>query len=284
MAAYTLAAFADEASSLFYEQIRAMSENGVHYLEMRGVNGRNVADMTPDEVRCAAHMLDCHNLAVSSIGSPIGKIKITDPFEPHLEKFKRILEAARITGAKWIRLFSFFGVDSPEKESEALSRLDKMAGIAAGSGVILCHENEKGIFGWNAENCRTILTSIPGIRGVFDPANFVQCGVDTAKAWEILAPYTDYLHIKDALPDGRVVPAGHGTGNLAMIMKDFSDRGGQVYSLEPHLSVFKGFSDLEGDSKTPAGNFAYPDSMAAFRASADAAKAILDRFAVPAKF
>ncbi len=284
MPTYTLAAFADEASPLFYEQIRAMVENGVHYLEMRGVNGRNVADMTEDEVRCAAHMLDCHRLAVSSIGSPIGKIGITDPFEPHLEKFKRILNAAHITGAKWIRLFSFFGVDSPEKEAEALARLNRMAELAAGSGVILCHENEKGIYGWNAENCKVILTSIPGIRGVFDPANFVQCGVDTAAAWEMLAPYIDYLHIKDALPDGRVVPAGHGVGNLPMIMKAFSDQGGQVCSLEPHLSVFKGFADLEGDAKTKIEAFTYPDSMAAFKASADAAKAILNRFALPAEF
>lgn len=279
MSTYALAAFADEASPLFYEQIAAMAENGVRYLEMRGVNGRNVADMTADEVRCADHMLKCHGLAVSAIGSPIGKIGITDPFEPHLEKFKRILEAARITGAKWIRLFSFFGVDSPEKENEALERLDKMAEIAKGSGVILAHENEKGIYGWNAENCLKILTSVPGIRGVFDPANFVQCGVDTWEAWQMLAPCIDYLHVKDALSDGKVVPAGCGIGHLPEIMKAFSGQGGEIFSLEPHLTVFKGFAELEGDSKTQIDNYSYPDSKAAFKASADAAKGILDQFA-----
>ncbi len=280
MSNYSLAAFADEASPLFYEQIAAMVENGVRYLEMRGVNGRNVADMTADEVRCADYMLKCHSLAVSAIGSPIGKIGITDPFEPHLEKFKRVLEAARITGAKWIRLFSFFGVDSPEKENEALERLGKMAEIAEGSGVTLCHENEKGIYGWNTENCRKILTTVPGIRGVFDPANFVQCGVGTWEAWSALAPYIDYLHVKDALADGKVVPAGHGIGHLPEIMKAFSDQGGEIFSLEPHLTVFKGFAELEGDEKTKIDDFSYPDARTAFKASADAAKAILDGFAV----
>lgn len=276
MKPYALAAFADEASSLFYEQIHAMEENGVHYLEMRGVNGRNVADMTADEVRCAAYMLSCHRLEVSSIGSPIGKIRITDPFQPHLDKFKRVLEAATITHARWIRIFSFYEVDSPEKENEALERLCRMAEATKGSGVTLCHENEKGIYGWNAENCLRILTGVPGIRGIFDPANFVQCGVDTLKAWEMLADHIDYLHIKDALPDGRVVPAGCGIGNLPAIMGDFARRGGEIFSLEPHLSVFKGFAELEGKEKTAIEAFAYPDSMSAFKASADAAKAILD--------
>lgn len=276
MKPYALAAFADEASSLFYEQLRAMKENGVHYLEMRGVNGRNVADMTADEVRCAAYMLSCQGLEVSSIGSPIGKIRITDPFQLHLDKFKRVLEAAVITHARWIRLFSFFEVDCPEKENEALERLCRMAEVAKGSGVVLCHENEKGIYGWNAENCLRILNEVPGIRGVFDPANFVQCGVDTIKAWEILADHVDYLHVKDAMADGKVVPAGHGIGNLAAIMGDFRRRGGEIFSLEPHLSVFKGFTELEGKEKSVIGEFAYPDSMAAFKASADAAKAILD--------
>lgn len=274
---YSLAAFADEASALFYEQLGAMKENGIDYLEMRGVNGRNVADMTADELRCAAYMLNCHGLKVSSVGSPIGKIKITDPFEPHLDKFKRVLEAARITGARWIRLFSFYGVDSPEKEQEAIARLSRMVETAEGSGVVLCHENEKGIYGWNAENCLKILDALPSLRAVFDPANFVQCGVDTLAAWALLSDRVDYLHIKDALADGNVVPAGFGIGHLPEIMNAFRARGGEIFSLEPHLTVFKGLSELEGDDKSIVGKkFTYPNAMAAFKASADAAKAILN--------
>ena len=48
--------------------------------------------------------------------------------------------------------------------------------------------------------------------GVFDPANFVQCGIDTIEAFELLQDRITYLHIKDALPDGSVVPAGKGHG------------------------------------------------------------------------
>ncbi len=273
---FKFSAFADEASSLFTSQIEAMKKNGVHYLEMRGVNGRNVSDMTADEVRCAAVMLKREGLEVWSIGSPIGKIKIGDKFEPHFESFKRVLEAATISEAKCIRLFSFYDVKSEEGADEALERLSKMAEYAKDSGVTLCHENEKGIYGDNEKTCLRILKELPSIKAVFDPANFIQCGVDTKKAWEVLAPYVYYLHIKDADKNGRVVPAGKGIGNLPYIIDKFGEKGGKVLSLEPHLTIFKGFKELETDGKSiDAQSFSYPDSESAFEAAASALRDVI---------
>lgn len=273
---FELSAFADEASPLLYEQIDAMRENSVTLLEMRGVNGRNVADMTREEVQNAAHQLSAAGLSVWSIGSPIGKIKVTDPFEGHLNKFKRVLEAATLCGAPCLRLFSFYGVKSDGEKDEAIERLSRMAEVAKGSGVLLCHENEKGIYGDDPDSCLEILTALPSLGSVFDPANFIQCGVDPWTAWEKLADRTTYLHIKDALPDGKVVPAGCGVGQVAAIVADFGKRGGKVLSLEPHLTVFSGLSDLEAGTKTEIDPYAYPNARAAFKASADALKKILE--------
>ena len=272
---FIISAFADEAGALFTKQIEAMKKNGVDCLEMRGVNGRNVSDMTREEVECASIMLKEAGLYTWSIGSPIGKIGITDPFEPHIEKFKRVLEAAEITGAKCIRMFSFYGVDTDAKKDEAIERLSKLIEIAEGSDVILCHENEKGIFGDSAENCLYILKALPKLKAVFDPANFIQCGVDTEKAWKMLSPYVYYLHIKDALPDGQVVPAGKGVGNLAYIISEFGKQGGKVLSLEPHLTVFKGFAELEKENTSIKESFTYKSSEEAFAASANALKSII---------
>lgn len=274
---FKLSAFADEAGALFTKQIEAMKNNGVHYLEMRGVNGRNVSSMTRDEIKCAAVMLEREGLEVWSIGSPIGKIKITDSFEPHLESFKRILEAAHIANAKCIRLFSFYDVVTDAQKDEAIERLAKMVEAAKGSDVVLCHENEKGIFGENTENCLRILKELPELKAVFDPANFIQCGVDTKKAWDALAPYVYYLHIKDALADGKVVPAGKGIGNLPYIVEQFGAQGGKVLSLEPHLTIFKGFAELEQTNESIDENgYRYPDSETAFAAAANALKEIIN--------
>ncbi len=276
MKQFILSAFADEASPLLYEQIEAMQKSGITHLEMRGVNGRNISAMTREEIRGAKYMLDNAGLSVWSMGSPIGKIKITDPFAPHLESFKRILDAAITCEASVMRIFSFYNVNTPAEKEEALSRLSTLCETAKGSGILLCHENEKGIYGDTAENCLEILTALPDLGSVFDPANFIQCGVDPLKAWEMLADRTTYLHVKDAQQNGKVVPAGHGVGNLPAIIADFAARGGKVLSIEPHLTVFKGLADLEEDQKTDIDPYTYPDPKTAFAAAANALKAITE--------
>ena len=70
----------------------------------------------------------------------------------------------------------------------------------------LYHENEKDIFGENAENCLALHEAFPRLRAVFDPANFVQCGQDTMAGWQLLKEHIHYLHIKDALEDGSGLP------------------------------------------------------------------------------
>ena len=277
MVNYKLCAFADEADKALAGQIRAMQENGIEYLEMRGVNGINVAKLTAAEARAAAAELKAGGIKVWSLGSPAGKTPITDPFDFEEEQFKRLLETADITGAKCIRLFSFYGTEGKaEYRDEVMARLARFVELAKGSGVVLCHENEKGVFGENTENCLYILKALPELKAVFDPANFVQCGVDTKKAWDALAPYVYYMHIKDALPNGNVVPAGKGVGNLPYVLAGFAERGGKVLSLEPHLTIFKGFAELEQTNESIAlDDFRYPDSETAFKAAADALKAII---------
>lgn len=271
---FRLAAFADEADSSLDGQISAMTENGVEYLEIRGVDGENISDITADKARDIRARLDAAGISVWSLGSPFGKIGITEDFEPHLEKFKRGLELADILGARHIRMFSFYVPhDNTERYSdEVMKRLEKMLTAAKDSGVMLCHENEKGIYGDNAERCAEIHKNFSGLRAVFDPANFVQCGQETTSAWEQLSPYVEYLHIKDALADGSVVPAGKGIGNIPYILQKYR---GEVLTVEPHLSVFNGLDKLERGEVSER-KFCYPDSRTAFSAAVNALKDIME--------
>ncbi len=272
---FKLCAFADEADSSIDKQIEAMRDNGIGYLEIRGVDGENISEISTEKAKEVRRKLDESGISVWSLGSPYGKIKITDPIEPHLDKFKRGLELADILGAKNIRLFSFF---VPKDEAEAYSdevmdRMSKLVSAAKGSGILLCHENEKGIFGDVADRCAQIHRTFPEISAVFDPANFVQCGQDTEKAWEKLAPFVKYMHIKDALPDGSIVPAGKGMGNIPWLLDRY---GGEILTLEPHLSVFKGLDALEGGEKTKIDEYKYPSQRAAFDAAVSALKEIIE--------
>ena len=274
-------AFADEASPLIDGQIIALKENGLDGLEIRNVDNVNVSDISDAKAKEVRKKLDDAGLSVWSVGSPIGKIDIVkDNFDLHTEKFRRTLEIAEILGAKNIRLFSFYipkESDPSEYRNEVIERLGKFLGIASGTGIELCHENEKGIYGDNAERCLEIYKALPEMKAIFDPANFVQCGVDTMPAWEMLKIYVKYLHIKDALPDGNVVPAGKGSGNLAYILSDYRKMNGTALTLEPHLKVFAGLSALEteGDKSAVGEIYSYKTNEEAFKAAADALKALI---------
>ena len=277
MAGYKLYAFADEADKMMDGQIAAMKRNGLQGLEIRNVEGTNVSRITLEKAKEVRQKLDDNGLVTWSIGSPIGKIKLEN-WEEHAERLRHTLEIANILGAENLRMFSFFmeQEDIPNHTQEVIDKLGAFLDIAKGSGVWLCHENEKGIYGATADACLTIHKALPQLKGIFDPANFVQCGVDTMDAWEKLHAYTYYLHIKDALPDGNVVPSGKGVGNVAHIVKSYLAAGGKHMTIEPHLTVFDGLAALEEKGDTSKiGTYTYPSKNAAFDVACDAIKRIL---------
>ena len=272
-------AFADEASGQISGQIAAMQRNGLNGLEIRGVDGQNISDITLDKAREVRRRLDDAGLTVWSIGSPIGKISIeSDSFPAHLDKLRHTLQLADVLGAANLRMFSFYTPAGQESlyRHKVIDQVGAMLRVADGSGVTLCHENEKGIYGDNAARCLDLLTTYPTLAGIFDPANFIQCGQDTVEAWKLLRERIRYLHIKDALESGKVVPAGKGAGHVRDILSDFVARGGSAVTIEPHLSVFAGLKDLEREGEqTQIDPFCYESSDAAFDAACNALKALL---------
>lgn len=277
MSKIILSAFTDEASPVFSEQIDAMKANGIGYTELRGVDGIGVADITDEQLKTVKESLDREGLKVWSIGSPIGKIDIKDDFAPHLDKFKRVIEIAQYTGANKIRLFSFYGYDgSDAARDEVLLRMNRFVEVNEGSGVLLCHENEKGIYGDIASRCLDLAKSIPQIKAIFDPANYIQCGQDTLEAWEMLEPYVEYMHIKDADETGRIVPPGQGIGNIAKIFESYSKFPYPVVTLEPHLKVFKGLDALEKEGeKTETSELVFRTNREAFDFATNALKELI---------
>ncbi len=279
MARFLLSAFADEADALLSGQIEALREAGIAQVEIRGVNGKNISQLTEGEAREARAMLDGAGIRVSSLGSPYGKIGIEDDFAPHLELMKRGLEIAKILGTEHIRMFSFYipaGKKAEEYREEVLARLEQMLDAARDAGVELLHENEKGIYGDTDDRCLDLLTAFGGrLLGVFDPANFIQCGVKPAEAMRKLKDHIVYMHIKDALlADGSVVPCGMGDGSLPELLSQMALRAdGMTLSVEPHLAVFQGLENLQGEQVRH--KYVYPTAREAFAAAADALKETL---------
>jgi 3-dehydroshikimate dehydratase len=255
---FTLSGFADEISADLNEQLDTLERLGIGYLELRGVWNSNVLDLSDQQVRDVKKALDARHIKVSAIGSPIGKINITDPFAPHLIAFARAVMLAEYFETPYIRIFSFF---VPEGEAaahrdEVMRRMEGLLEAARGHPVTLLHENERHIYGDVPERCADLMRTFdtPRLRFTFDPANFVLCGVQPfTDGYELLKDYTVYLHIKDALrPDvgresGQVVPAGQGDGELRPLLQALIASGYDGFaSLEPHLAMAGEFSGFSG--------------------------------------
>jgi sugar phosphate isomerase/epimerase len=253
---WTLTGFADEISPELEEQLETLAQESIGYMELRSVWNTNVLDLSDDELDRIKYATAQRGLRISSIGSPIGKVPVTNPFGPHLERFRRALRAADVMEAPYVRVFSFFIPEDQEPghyREEVIDRMGIMAGEAEDSGVTLLHENEKEIYGDVPSRCLDILAGVgsPALRAAWDAANFVQCGVRPYKeGYASLRPYVEYVHVKDALSGSdRVVPAGEGDGQLPETLSALRASGFDgFFSLEPHLAsagMYSGFSGPE---------------------------------------
>ena len=247
-----ISGFADEIDKDLDIQIDVLKQLGQEYIEFRGADGITVGRYTIEQAKETMARLEEAGIKVSSIGSPIGKIKINEDFEPHFEVYKRIVEIAKIMGTKNIRMFSFFipeGEDADQYEEEVCARLEKFIEYAKEQDVVLLHENEKDIYGDVAYRCLNLMKKFYGdhFKCVFDFANFVQCKQDTLEAYEMLKPYITYIHVKDAIWEtAEVVVPGTGDGNLKQIFTALDEAGYEGFlSLEPHLVNFGALASLE---------------------------------------
>lgn len=269
-----LCAFADEAHDSLEGQIEALQRNGIPYVELRGINGTNISKVTEEEATKYAAQLSNSGIKVWAIGSPIGKVYLDDDFEEHKELLRHICRLAKIFGTNKIRMFSF---KSPwDREGLVFERLNEMVEIASNEGCVLYHENEKAIFGDTAERVKQIMQRVSGLRFVYDPANFIEVGESADVAMNMLFDKIDYFHIKDVISStGQLVPAGHGDGKIDELIARICADKDRVLTIEPHLRVFSGYSEI--DDTVMNNKYHFATNGEAFDAAVTALKALLGK-------
>ncbi|WP_349304863.1 sugar phosphate isomerase/epimerase family protein [Paenibacillus sp. Marseille-Q4541] len=252
-----ISGFSDEISADFDTQLEVVSKLGMHYLSLRGIDGRNIGDYTLEEIESdVLPRLKKFGIGVSSIGSPIGKIFIQDEdaFTNQKEMLDRLCRISNLLECKYIRIFSFYipkGEDPDQYRDVVIQKIKEFTTIAEEYNIILLHENEKDIFGDIARRCDEMLSSVNSryFKAIFDFANFVQCGEDTQDCYDLLKDQIAYIHIKDAVKsDNQNVVCGTGEGQIQSILSQALRSGYQGFlTLEPHLVLFDSLKDLELD-------------------------------------
>ncbi|MFD0828963.1 sugar phosphate isomerase/epimerase family protein [Neobacillus sp. M.A.Huq-85] len=250
-----ISGFSDEISSDFDTQLEVVSNLGMHYISLRGIDGKNIGDFTLDEIKDNVQpRLKQAGIGVSSIGSPIGKVFINDEegFEKQKIMLDRLCQISQLLDCKYIRIFSFYipkGENADHYRDEVIGKIKVFAEIAEKYDVILLHENEKDIFGDIGRRCQEILKEVGSahFKGIFDFANFVQCGEDTGECYDLLRDEIVYIHIKDAVTtDSQNVVCGTGEGKIPKLLAQFIQSGYKGFlTLEPHLVLFDSLKDLE---------------------------------------
>lgn len=251
MAKFILSAFADEITPDFDGQLEALKKLNIPLLELRGVDGKSFTQLTDAEVSAVGGKLKKAGIGLSALGSPIGKIAVTDDFEAHKALLDRIMDIGDRLDCRRIRVFSFYRGEGQSDEAfaeTACRMLGELLDKADARGFMLCHENEKDILGDTPQREKALLDRFGGrLRAVLDSGNFAFCRFDPAPAYGLLKDYIDYMHIKDADEDGVIVPPGKGKAlleeTLRLLNADYPDRE-LVLTMEPHLMMFTGLSSL----------------------------------------
>lgn len=247
---FRFSAFADEITPSFDGQLEALQKLGIPLLELRGVDGQSFTLLTDEQAITVKKKLSDAHIGLSALGSPIGKMDADGDWDAHRKLFLRVMELGELLDCKWIRMFSFYpGALSPEGFEERVFALtEELLELSEKRGFVLCHENEKDIYGASPESEARLMQHFGGrLQAVLDPGNFAFCGLDPKPAYPLLKDYIRYFHIKDADEDGTIVPPGKGVALLEETLSAVAaDRAGKevILTMEPHLMMFTGLSSL----------------------------------------
>ena len=217
-----LTGFADEAANqkTAEQQFSAFAALGLQYYTIRFIdagNGvKNVMKLTKSEVARVRHMEDEYGLNVSSLGSPIGKVKLLDvddgthnqyvPFSKYLKKDVAVAcELAHAFETKLIRGFSFYhtrGTDAREHLPQVVDQLGQVAEACHRSDLTFGLEVEANLVGQSGELLDAIHTQVnhPALVLIFDAGNIVTqgCSADEVfQQYRAMKRGMGWMHIKD---------------------------------------------------------------------------------------
>ncbi|HKL73945.1 MAG TPA: sugar phosphate isomerase/epimerase [Clostridia bacterium] len=237
-----ISGFTDEVSLNLDKQLLILKELGESYMCPRSIDGTSIAEIGYDKfVRDIKPRLDNANVKFSSIGSPIGKVKLADEegYQKQLDKLSELVKIAKEMDCKYIRVFSFFVDSLGDYDKYFPIVVEKMKGflkVVEGTDVILLHENEKHIYGDTPERVLQLYNAInnPQFALCYDASNYIQCNCDPLEAYNKVKDYTVYYHMKDCI-EGVEVPLGIGDGKIQEVVNDLVQNAYDGFlTLEPH--------------------------------------------------
>lgn len=297
-----LSGFSDEAAwdKQADQQFAAFAALGMKYLSLRFIdvgNGvKNAMQLEPQEIETCRKMLAQYQLQVSSLGSPIGKVKLQDvddgtsnryvPFPEYLKtEVKHACELANQLDTRLIRGFSFYHPRGTEAEShvqQVADQLGQIADLCSQHGLIFGLEVEANLVGKTGQMLAKLYEAVgrDNLVTIFDGANLSTQGYNALEIYQqyvAMKPGLGWMHIKDYKHPGPVevletideealkyfVPANQGDCGHEAILRDFAEYLPTVSQRMNKLGVDQVFLDLEPHVRGGGqfGGFSGPDGF-----------------------
>jgi sugar phosphate isomerase/epimerase len=214
---FKLGIITDELTGNLEEALPFLSSYHLHWCELREMWGKNIMNLSPEELDRAKKLIAKHDLHVSDIASPIFKWnlpKMPAHADEKRDSYKasfveddanRLLEdsfkLARFFGTRQVRIFSYWRVDAPEKAySMVRDRLALAAQLAVKNDIVLVLENEHTCNIGTGGEMGPLLKEIasPGLRGNWDPGNAAMLDeVPYPHGYQAVKGFFSHVHIKD---------------------------------------------------------------------------------------
>lgn len=201
-----------------------MASIGMTGAELRVLWGKNIMDLTGEEMERLRHLLVGHQMEVISIASPILKCVLPNgpeidtrfqqdifnskhTFEDQPELLERAFRIAKFFGARIIRVFSYWRTVDPDACFDAVATaMQAMADKAAKEDLIIGIENEHACNIATAAQAARLLNAVqhPNLKLVWDPANALVSGETPFPGGYSLLPKDRiaHVHVKDCHMDG----------------------------------------------------------------------------------
>lgn len=253
-----LTGFTDEAAPDLASQIKATQELGWSYISARGIDGKNIHDLSDEEFDRAYGQLQNAGIGVAEFGSLIGSWSktIVSDFAITLDEVKRCIPRMQRLGTKMVRIMSYaqepWGENQHEKER--FRRLREIVARFADAGLTAAHENCMNYGGFSSQHTLRLIEEVPGLKLIFDTGNPVfqrdrsqgepQPWQDAWQFYQDISDHIVHVHIKDCINpknDGEepeYVFPGEGQACIPAIIDDLRQRGyGGFIAIEPHVAT-----------------------------------------------
>jgi sugar phosphate isomerase/epimerase len=243
----TLAGIGDEAAPDLAGQLAAHRELGWSRIELRTIDGAQLADMPLDAVTAAAERIRSAGLEVVCVASGIGAWGRTTrtPLEVDERELDALAPRLAVLGCTRVRVMSFLreGLDDRGWRAEARRRMRELARRAEQLGLTLLHENCAGFGGRGPDASLDLLAHAdsPALRLLFDTGNGLSYGYRSLDFLRPTLTWVDHVHVKDGVRRAgavEYVAPGEGDGEVAECLALLLAAGYRgTFTIEPHMHV-----------------------------------------------